>query len=60
MPTFRLPERLITAIERPFRIDWRSFKAIMQDFYKNCGGCHEKYQEKASIPIEVTRYVSSC
>ena len=28
--------------------DGASFKAIMPSFYKNCGGCHEKYREKES------------
>lgn len=28
--------------------DDASFKAIMPGFYKNCGGCHEKYREKES------------
>ena len=28
--------------------DDASFKAVMPGFYKNCGGCHEKYREKES------------
>jgi cytochrome c556 len=26
--------------------DDASFKAVMPNFYKNCGGCHEKYKAK--------------
>ncbi len=26
--------------------DEGSFKAVMPNFYKNCGGCHEKYRAK--------------